>query len=118
MDSAALQILFVAGTLCFLGVLVLLINKHVLSLKYSLLWLIAAFSMLFVSMFPDMLNFVSSLLGFQVAANALFSLLFGFVIIILLSLTSIATKQAERIKTLAQTIAFLEKRVRDLEGSN
>jgi type II secretory pathway component PulJ len=39
----------------------------------------------------------------------------GFVVIILLSLTSIVSKQNERIKTLVQANTLLEKRIRELE---
>ena len=89
-----------------------------LSLKYTLLWLFSAFIMLIVSIFPDILRTVAKLLGFEIASNAVFSLMLGFVIIILLSLTAIASKQTENIKKLAQTIALLEKNIRELEGKD
>jgi len=61
------------------------------------------------------LTVIAGLLGFELASNALFSLLLGFVIVILLSLTAIVSRQSERIKTLVQTTALLEKRIRELE---
>ena len=74
--------------------------------------------MLIVSIFPGILSFISKILGFQVASNALFALILGFTLLILLSLTSIVSKQSQKIKTLIQINALLEKRISDLEKIN
>jgi len=118
MGSTLLQYLFITGVLCFLGIIVSFLRKNALSLKYTLLWLFSAFIMLIVSIFPNILTPFKNVLGFEVVSNAVFSLLLGFVIIILLSITSICSKQTRKIKTLVQVIALLEKRVRELEDKN
>ena len=51
----------------------------------------------------------------SMGVNALFLLGIGFVIILVMSLTAIVSHQTERIRTLAQDNAMLEKRIRDLE---
>jgi hypothetical protein len=116
MDSFVQQIFLVTGVVCFLGIIVYLLRKNALSLKYSLLWLFSATAMLIVGIFPAVLAFVADLLGFTLPSNALFALLLGFVSLTLLPLTSIVSKQAEQIKILVQANALLEKRVRELEG--
>ena len=47
--------------------------------------------------------------------NGLFIMAFAFVIIIMMSLTSIVSKQANKIKLLIQELSIMEKRIRDLE---
>lgn len=47
--------------------------------------------------------------------NGLFIFAIGFMLMILLSLTSIASRQNRKLRTLTQELAILEKRVRDLE---
>lgn len=47
--------------------------------------------------------------------NGLFIIAIGFIIMILLSLTSIASRQNRKIRTLTQELAILDKRVRELE---
>lgn len=54
-------------------------------------------------------------MGVYSEANAVFFIGVCFLILIGLSLTSIASGQSERIRTLVQTQAILEKRVRELE---
>jgi hypothetical protein len=115
MENIILQIFFTIGSFVFLGIIIFFIRKETLSLKYSLLWLFATLVMLIVSIFPGILRYFADIFGFALSSNALFSLLFGFVIVILLSLTSIVSKQTEKIKTLVQANALLEKRVRELE---
>jgi hypothetical protein len=115
MRNTVLQIFFVSGSFIFFCTIIIFIKKQTLSLKYSLLWLFATLVMLIISIFPDILRFFADLFGFELSSNALFSLLFGFIIIILLSLTSIVSKQNDKIKNLVQVIALLEKRIRELE---
>ena len=112
-----LQLSIVIGVLIFFFTVVLLIRKGALTLKYSLLWLFFATIMLVIGIFPGILNALAMLFGFVVASNALFVLLLGFTIVILLSITSIVSKQSKRIRTLVQTNALLEKRIRKIENN-
>lgn len=64
---------------------------------------------------PEALNMVIALIGIENNMNGLFILLIAFVIIILMSITLIASKQSEKINSLTQTITMLEKRIRELE---
>lgn len=118
MMNITLQISFIIGLTGFLGLIIFFLRKKMLSLKYILLWLFSISAMLIVSVFPNILTFAANILGFKLASNAVFSLLMGFIIVILLSLTSIASRQTERIKTLVQAVALLEKRIRELEGKD
>ena len=52
---------------------------------------------------------------FEVVANLVFTLLFCFVLLVLLILSAAASQHTERIKRLTQQSAMLEQRVRLLE---
>ncbi len=71
--------------------------------------------MLVLTVFPELLQWITRLLGFQLGSNALFAILFFCVMLILMFLTSVASRQAESLKALTQELARLEKRLRDLE---
>jgi hypothetical protein len=118
MNNIILQIIIIVGILIFLTFLIILINKKSFSLRYSLIWFFALIVMLIISIYPKILMSIAMFFGFEIASNALFSVLFFFVISILVSVTSIISKQSERIKSLTQTIALLEKRIRELEEKN
>ena len=110
-----LQISIIIGVLFFFAMIILLLRKSSFTLKNALLWLLTATMMLFFGVFPQLLGYLSGLLGFELPVNALFTLLLGFVIIILLQQTAVISRQSENIKTLVQSNALLEKRIRELE---
>ena len=110
-----LQISIIIGVLFFFAMIILLLRKSSFTLRNALLWLLTATVMLVFGIFPELLGYFSNLLGFELPVNALFSLLLGFVILILLQQTAVISKQSENIKTLIQSNALLEKRIRELE---
>jgi len=117
LNNIILQISIITGVLFLLGLILFFLRKSAFSLKYALLWLLVVTAMLIIGIFPDILVHIARILGFEVPANALFTLLLGFVIVILLQQTANISQQADKIKTLIQINALLEKRIRELENS-
>ena len=102
--------------LCFYFILILYFLKiKALELKYTLLWLLAGVIMGLVVIFPRLLRRLTKMLGIVSTMNGLYVLCIGFIIIILMALTSIVSKQTVKIRALIQENAMLEKRVREVE---
>lgn len=117
MISRTLQIVMLFAVAAYFVLLFLLLKKRSLHLKYTLLWIFSGVLMLLLALFPQILNCFSLLIGIYAPTNALFALMFFCVIILLMSLTAIVSRQTERIKNMAQQIAMQEKRIRDLENN-
>lgn len=115
MLPTSLRIAILIALFFYFFILIMLLRQKRLALKYTLLWLFSGLLMLILSIFPQLLCGVTRLLGIQLQSNALFALLFFCGMIILMSMTSIISKQNEAIKQLVQYTAQLEKRVRDME---
>lgn len=115
MLPTSLRIAILIGIVVYFFILIMLLRQKRLNLKYTLLWLFSGLLMLILSVFPQLLSGITSLLGIQLQSNALFAILFFCGMIILMSLTSIISKQNESIKQLVQYTALLEKRVREVE---
>ena len=111
-----LQIVLILGVCLYLCILYALLKRKRLALKYTLLWFLSGLLMLVLALFPRILDGAAALLGIYEPTNALFAFGFFCVIILLVSLTAIVSKQAMQIKRLAQSAALLEERVRELEG--
>ena len=103
---------------CYFILILVFLKRKSLELKYTLLWLFAGFIMGLAVIFPRILEYVTRLLGMQSLMNGLYVVCIGFVIIILMALTSIVSKQTMKIRTLIQEIGMLEKRVRELENDD
>lgn len=115
MISTSLRVAVLLAIGIYFGLLAVLLRKKSLSLPYALLWLFSGLVMLVFTVFPGLLDGFTRLLGFQVASNALFALLFFCVLLILMFLTSVNSRHAESLKSLTQEMARLEKRLRELE---
>ncbi len=107
-------ILIVAIIIYYVIILSLLKHKK-LNMKYTLLWLFTGLIMLILVLFPHIMVRFIALLGITDLMNGLFITMIAFLIMLVMSLTSIASRQAQRITKLIQTQALLEKRVRELE---
>ncbi len=110
-----LQIYLIAGIILYFIVVFGILKRKAISLKYSLLWLLSGLVMLVIALCPQSVEWVSGVLGIVSPVNTVFIIAIFFMILILMSLTSIVSKQTEKIKVLIQTIGILEKRIRDLE---
>lgn len=107
-----LQVTMLIGISLYFILLIYLLKKKSLNLKYTLLWLFSGIVMLVFALFPSLLQVTAKLFGVYEPTNALFGIMFFCVIIILVSLTSIVSKLNERVKRLAQSIALLDEEVR------
>lgn len=113
--SLKLTVSLLIGIAFYLAIIVVLIKKEQLNLKYTLLWLFSGVVMILLACIPQIAVGLSKLLGIETPANTIFIIEALFALLIILSLTSIASTQMLRIRRLTQTQAILEKRVQDLE---
>ncbi len=110
-----LTITLILAVVVFFAVVLWLLKKRRLALKYTLLWFLTGFLLMLLVAFPGLMSRLASIVGIQSRMNALYIFLIAFLIILVLSLTSIASRQTDRIRSLAQAMAVLEEKVRKLE---
>lgn len=114
--ALSLQIFLIIGIILYFVFIVYFLKKKALSLKYSLLWLLTGTIMLVVALFPQTMNWISAFLGIESIVNTVFALQLFFQMVILMSITSVVSKQNDKEKKIIQTLALIEKRVRELES--
>ena len=115
MIATKLQVVLLAAVCVYFLIVFRLLKGKTLNIKYTLLWLASGMVMLILVMFPQLLESFALLVGIYAPINALFSVVLFCILIILMSLTAIVSKLSEKNKTLIQSVALLEKRLRDLE---
>ena len=103
------------GALLLLITIFLLLKKGMMTIKYSLLWLGLAIALVVFAAFPYVVFVLRDLLDIQMPVILVFFLMFGFVLVVLLSLSIAISQLAEKCKRLTQANALLEQRVRRLE---
>ncbi len=115
MIPSHLRITLIIVVISYFIVILYFLKQKALNLKYTLLWLVAGAVMGILVVVPELLTRTIRLFGIQDNMNGLFLFCIGFIVLILLSLTSIASRQNRKLRTLTQELAILDKRVRDLE---
>lgn len=115
MIGTTLRVILILAVIGYFIVILKFLKDQALSLKYSLLWLFAGLIMGILVIFPNILTYIVSLIGIQSNMNGLFIFCIAFIIMILMSITSIVSRQNRKIRTLIQEIGILEKRIRELE---
>src|SRR4051795_118400 len=93
-----------------------LVRRRRLLERYAILWLFSTTVLLALAAWKGMLATVAGTLGIHYAPSALFVIAFGFTLVLLLHFSVAVSRLAEQSKVLAQRLALLEARSRDLEA--
>lgn len=115
--SFTLRIVLIIGVIVYFVIILLFLKHKALALKYTLLWMMAGIVLGIMVIWPETLIYFVRILGIASNMNGLFIACIAFIIMILMSLTSIVFRQADKIKNLTQTIAKMEKRLREVESN-
>ncbi len=115
MMTVKLQIIIGICLLMALTVIIYMIKKRSLDLKYALSWLLALVFVLVLDCFPILLVKLSSALGVWAPVNMIFFLGFCFSLLIIFTLTVMLSRMAERVRKLSQAVALNEERLEKLE---
>ena len=110
-----LRILLLIGVAVYLFVIIWLMKKQKLLVRYSIIWLFSAAVLALFAVFPYIVLVLRDLTKIVTPSNLIFMMAIAFLLLISLCLTSIVSGLSEKIKKLAQQNALLERRVRELE---
>ena len=83
--------------------------------KYSLLWYCFSIIILLVGIFPNLFNFVSEKLGFEVMSNLIIGIIVGVLILLTMSLTIMIAGQKKKTMLLIQEISILKSEIKSNE---
>ena len=93
--------------------ILIFLKRKAIELKYTLLWLLAGLCMTILVIFPSILPAFLRLFGIVGNMNGLFIICIAFLMMLCMALTSIVSRQAGKIRKLTQSMAILEKELRD-----
>lgn len=115
MIPSNLRISLIAAVICYFILILYFLKQRALNLKYTLLWLLSGAVMGILVIFPELLTYIIHIFGIEDNMNGLFIMCIAFILMIMMALTSIASRQNAKIRSLVQEIGILDKRIRELE---
>lgn len=113
MMNIRIQIIIAIIIVIALGIIINMIRKKGLELRYALAWLAVGVGILILDVFPGLINYISQLMGIISPINMLFFVGFCFSLGIIFVLTVAVSRMSVRIKELAQEVALQRKREKE-----
>lgn len=93
-------------------VVIRILHKGRIPVKYSLLWVLGVLILLFLAIFPNALIKIANLVGFQTVSNMVIGVLLVILFFITMSLTVIVSAQKRKITLLVQEISLLKSEIK------
>ena len=115
MIPSTLRVTLIIAVICYFVIILYFLKQRALNLKYTLLWLLSGVVLGILVIYPELLRYIIRILGIEDNMNGLFIICIAFMLMIMMALTSIASRQNMKIRQLVQEIAILDKRIRELE---
>lgn len=112
------QIIVVAVTLIAIFLIVNKVRRKEIELKYSLLWILLGAGVILFACIPQLTSWMAGLMGIGQPINMLFFIGFCFAILIIFSLSVAISKLSTKVKKMAQEIALLEEKMKEIEVKN
>ena len=98
---------------CILAFVVMqILHKEMIPVKYSLLWWVAIIILLVLAIWPDFFLFFVNLMSFQTTSNMVIGVFIVILLFITMSLTVISS-QKNKINLLIQEVSMLKQEIKD-----
>lgn len=109
-------VLFVTSVLGLIGIVVM-IRRYKLELKYALLWLFLGFVIVLISIFPKIVELISTTLEIETPVNGLFLVSILLILVILFNLTLVLSSSQNKIKSLTQELGILKHELKKIQDT-
>lgn len=109
--SYRLQIIAIAIAIIFMFFIFRLIARGKLREEYSFIWIVCTFLLLLFSIWRDGLDIIADLIGIYYAPSLIFLGAIFAIVIFLVHLSVVNSKQHKQIKEISQELALLKEKI-------
>ncbi len=107
-----LRILLFIFSIFGFAIILLLLKKEKIPVKYSMVWFLSLLVICVVSLFPISIYKITSLIGFKTTANLVIGIILTLLLFITMVLTIIISNQNKKMILLVQEISILKEKVK------
>ncbi|WP_179498437.1 DUF2304 domain-containing protein [Leifsonia sp. AK011] len=115
--SVASYIFGIVSALLILVVVIEMLRRGRLRERHAVWWVIAGVLALIAGVFPSTLAWAARAVGIEVPTNLLFFVSIGILFFVALQTSAELTRLEAKTRTLAEQVALLELRIRELESA-
>ncbi len=109
------QVVSILGSLTLLVLILELVRRGKLAERYSLLWIATGAVLLVFSLWRGLLDRFAAAVGIFYPPSALFLVGLVFILLLILHFSVIVSRLARKNRRLAQRLALLDERIREME---
>ena len=113
--SLRLQIIIGVLLILFVIVLVNMVRKEKIELRYALPWSLMIVALFIMDLFPSIPGRLAEMVGIELSVNMLFFLGFVFALCIIFTQSLSISRNQKKVKQMAQEIALLKERIERVE---
>jgi len=114
--TVATYILGIVTAAAILIVVIEMLRRHRLRERHAIWWVIAGVLALVIGIFPATLEWAAGVLGIQVPTNLVFFVSIAILFLVALQASAELTQLENKTRTLAEQVALLELRIREIEN--
>ncbi|WP_167051063.1 DUF2304 domain-containing protein [Salinibacterium sp. ZJ77] len=114
--STATYILGIVASLVTLVIVVELLRRRQLRERHAIWWLFASVLAVIAGVFPGVLSALAALVGVGLPVNLVFFVSIAILVLVCIQHSAELTRLEAKTRTLAESVALLDLRVRDLEA--
>jgi len=113
--SINLRLGIFAVALIIIIIILQILKRGKVPIKYSLVWFLSTIIMLLVTFLPDFLITIAKIIGFETMSNMVIGVMIIILFFISMALTIIVSGQKEKITLLIQEVSILKRKVEEDE---
>lgn len=108
--SGNLRIFLIVLSILLVVIILRLVAKNKLPIKYSLFWFLASFVVFLVGVFPNFIGMFTKMIGFETTSSLIACVIIGLLLLITLLLTIIVSEQKRKLLLLVQEVSLLKEK--------
>lgn len=112
-----IRIIIIVLMVLFIVLIIKKLHSKLFDYKFGIFWIIGASGIIFLALFPSILDYVSTLVGVETPVNLLFFLGLLLSFLMVFQMAGNLSKQSNKIKSLTQELGILKHTVKELEKS-
>ncbi len=106
-----LRLFLILLSIILVVIILRLVEKNKLPIKYSLFWFLSSLVVFLVGVFPDFIGIFTGLLGFENSSSLVVCIIIGLLLLITLLLTIIVSEQKRKLLLLIQEVSLLKQKM-------
>lgn len=93
----------------FLAMVLRTVSRKKLQVQYALIWIVLSIGTFLLAIIPGVAEWLSGLVGIKTPSNFIYLLAILALLVLTFSLTIIVSKQAQKIKSIIQSVSIEKK---------